>query len=226
MSDRDTQGGGFMDISRREFLKFSATAAAVGGALDFTFDPAKALAYESHPGTYQITPTTCPYCSASCGQRVVVSPTGDSGQVIDIYGDFESPFNSGGLCAKGAGSFQLVTNPRRIGAWPGSHPVDDVFAYASGASYVTSGVAYRSYGTSGGTNTAWERVTLEAALDDIADKMITARNAHRIPTAANGYNSKGVAFLGCSHMNNEGNYLYRKIIANFGTSNVEHQARI
>jgi hypothetical protein len=40
------------------------------------------------------------------------------------------------------------------------------------------------------------------------------------------YNSKSVAFFGSSHMNNESNYIYRKIIANFGTSNVEHQARI
>jgi anaerobic selenocysteine-containing dehydrogenase len=40
------------------------------------------------------------------------------------------------------------------------------------------------------------------------------------------YNSKAVAFFGSSHMNNESNYIYRKMIANFGTSNVEHQARI
>ncbi len=53
--------------------------------------------------------------------------------------------------------------------------------------------------------------------------MVTARGA---VTDANGYNSKGVAFLGSSHMNNEPNYLYRKLIANFGTSNTEHQARI
>ena len=40
------------------------------------------------------------------------------------------------------------------------------------------------------------------------------------------YNSKAVAFFGSSHMNNESNYIYRKLVANFGTSNVEHQARI
>jgi hypothetical protein len=40
------------------------------------------------------------------------------------------------------------------------------------------------------------------------------------------YNSKAIAFFGSSHMNNESNYIYRKLVANFGTSNVEHQARI
>ena len=59
-------------------------------------------------------------------------------------------------------------------------------------------------------------------MTEIAAGLVTARGA--LPTTT--YNSKGVAFFGSSHMNNEPNYLYRKIIANFGTSNVEHQARI
>jgi len=144
-----------------------------------------------------------------------------AGHTVDIYGDYESPMNSGGLCAKGAGSIQLVNNERRIGAWPGSHPepnmngaMDNIFAYD--ASY-TDGVAYKRTG-----NGNWGKVTLDAAMADIAEKLVAARGAY--PSAS--YNTKGVAFLGSSHMNNESNYMYRKIIANFGTSNVEHQARI
>jgi len=45
-------------------------------------------------------------------------------------------------------------------------------------------------------------------------------------TGAPGENAASVQFFGCSHMNNEQNNLYRKLIANFGTSLVEHQARI
>jgi hypothetical protein len=45
-------------------------------------------------------------------------------------------------------------------------------------------------------------------------------------TGADGQNATAVQFLGCSHMNNEQNYVYRKMIATFGTSRVEHQARI
>ena len=199
MTNKDTQSGGIANVSRRDFLKFSATAAAVGGALDFTFDPAKALAYESNAngrGTnaYAITTTTCPYCSASCGQRVVKAKTGDdAGKVIDIYGDFESPMNSGGLCAKGAGAIQLVNNPRRIGAWEtATHPTghnafvaksaatafpasstmwSDAGLTAYGATYsYADGVAYYRRG-----NQEWEAVPLPEAMKAAAGKLKTAR---------------------------------------------------
>lgn len=216
MATKDTEhfSGG---ISRRDFLKTTAVAgAAVGCGLSIAVDPQKAAAYENDTVNYKVTFTTCPYCSASCGQRVVVALTGaNAGKVVDIYGDFESPMNSGGLCAKGAGAKQLVTNSRRIGAWAGTHPVNAAFAYD--ASY-TDGIAYRRVGDG-----AWSKVSLDAAMTEIAGGLSTARGA---VTHANGYNSKGVAFLGSSHMNNESNYIYRKTIANFGTSNVEHQARI
>jgi formate dehydrogenase major subunit len=220
MATKDREGEGFMNVSRRDFLKLSATAAAVGGALNFTFDPAKALAYENHPSEFKISTTTCPYCSASCGQRVVVdiragSPT--EGQVIDIYGDFDSPFNQGGLCAKGSGAWQLVNNKRRIGAWAGTHPVNNIFAYD--ATY-TDGIAYKRTG-----NGTWSKMDLQAALAEAALAMKNARDANGA-FAAPAWNSKQVAFFGSSHINNEPNWVYRKLVANFGTSNTEHQARI
>ncbi len=212
MATKDKEGEGFMNVSRRDFVKFSAAAAAVGGG--WAYNTASALAYENDPtGTYKITNTTCPYCSASCGQRVVVNIA--TQEVVDIYGDFESPMNAGGLCAKGSGAFQLATNSRRIGAWAGAHPVNSVFAY-NATDPLGIDIAYRRIGNGG-----WEKTTLNAAMADIAQQLVTARGAL---TETN--QSKGVAFLGCSHMNNEPNYLYRKIVANFGTSNVEHQARI
>jgi formate dehydrogenase major subunit len=217
MATKDT-GQPANGISRRTFVTSAAVAAtAAGCGFDVAYDAEKALAYENAPGLYKVTTTTCPYCSASCGQRVVVDVSSTSptfGKVVDIYGDFESPMNSGGLCAKGAGSLQLVNNARRIGAWTGTHPANPVFA-ADGTS---NGVAYKRTG-----NGPWAAVALNVAMGDIAAKMVTARGA---VTDANGYNSKGVAFLGSSHMNNEPNYVYRKLIANFGTSNTEHQARI
>lgn len=236
MATKDTGQGGAWDVSRRDFLKTTAAAAAAAGCgIGFAFDAEKAAAYEGNTA-YRITASTCPYCSASCGQRVVVEVATD--KVVDIYGDFESPFNSGGLCAKGAGSYELVTNKRRIGAWTGTHPVNSVFEAKTGAwvaandpvpagwpgaetdfsaySY-SDGVAYFRQG-----NDAWKRVPLALAMQWSAKKITDARGALSSAT----YNSKGVAFFGSSHMNNESNYLYRKLIANFGTSNVEHQARI
>lgn len=228
MATRDTgqPAGG---LSRRDFIKATAAASAAAGCgLGFTFDAEKALAYEGNPD-YTISRTTCPYCSASCGQRVVVDNS--SGKVVDLYGDFESPMNSGGLCSKGAGSWQLVTNNRRLGAWPGPHPVANpggeanVFAARPETGAFASGVAYRREG-----NGAWQAVGLSDAMAEIATGMKAARDATGPGltgfSAATGWNSKQVAFFGSSHMNNEENYLYRKLIANFGTSNVEHQARI
>ncbi len=204
--DKDVQKSG---ISRRAFLKASAAATALGGVgLDFAAHPSVAAAAEV-ADTYH---TTCPYCSASCGQLVDVDA---SGNVLDIYGDHMSPFSSGGLCAKGAGAYQLVTNSRRIGAWAGAHPVDNIFA--ADATY-TDGIAYKRTG-----NDPWAKIDLDTAMDEIAVGMLAARGT---VNAANGYNSKSVAFFGSSHLNNEQNYLFRKLIANFGTSNTEHQARI
>lgn len=212
MATRDTGQGGGWEVSRRDFLKTTAAAAAAATCgLGFAYDPEKAAAYEGKAG-YTITSTTCPYCSASCGQRVVKD--NGTGKVIDIYGDFESPMNTGGLCAKGAGSLQLVNNSRRIGAYTGSHPVNSVFA-ADGTS---NGVAYKRTG-----NGAWSAMDLQTAFGEIATGMVTARTAD---WNATNNNSKSVAFFGSSHLNNEPNYVYRKLIANFGTSNTEHQARI
>jgi formate dehydrogenase major subunit len=216
-------GPGAWEISRRDFLKATAAAtAAVGCGIGFAYDAEKAAAYENNPTEFQIKNTTCPYCSASCGQRVVVALTGPkAGQVVDLYGDFESPMNQGGLCAKGAGTLQLVNNRRRLGAYAGSHPVDPAFAYD--ATY-NDGIAYKRIG-----NDPWAKVTLDAALTDIATQMKGVRDADpefHLGTTATGFNSHQVAFFGSSHINNEPNFVYRKIIANFGTSNVEHQARI
>lgn len=209
MGKRDEDGGKGFQLTRRQFLKASAATAAAGAAgLDFAARASSAVAAEVAE-TYH---TTCPYCSASCGQLVDVDA---SGNVLDIYGDHMSPFNDGGLCSKGAGTFQLVTNPRRIGAWAGPHPVSNTFAYD--ATY-TDGIAYKRTG-----NGAWSKMSLDAALAEIAPALKTARGD---VTPANGYNSKGVAFFGSSHLNNEQNIAYRRLIAQFGSSNVEHQARI
>ena len=111
MATKD-KGQSFDGMTRRAFLKTAAVAGAVAGCgLDVAYDAEKAFAYENDTTNYKVTSTTCPYCSASCGQRVVTKITApNAGEVVDIYGDFESPMNQGGLCAKGAGSLQLVNN--------------------------------------------------------------------------------------------------------------------
>jgi formate dehydrogenase major subunit len=203
------------ELSRRDFLKVAGAGAAALTATDFAVRPARADAATAAT-TYH---TTCPYCSASCGQLVAVDSVdgngSGNGNVIDIYGDLLSPWNRGGLCAKGAGALQLAVNKRRVGAWADS--VDPTFASDASSTY-QNGLAYMRTG-----NGAWSKTTLHAAMDDIAGRMVTARGTIN---TNNGFNSRNVAFFGSSHMNNEPNYLYRKLIAQFGTTNTEHQARI
>jgi formate dehydrogenase major subunit len=219
MGKLDEDGGKHLKLTRRQFLKASAATAAVSAAgLDFAAKASTAVAADL-AGTYH---TTCPYCSASCGQLVDVD---GAGNVLDIYGDHMSPFNDGGLCSKGAGTYALVTNPRRIGAFAdehGLHPTNNTFAYDPA---YANGIAYKRVG-----NGAWSKMDLQVAFNEIAagdvdnhDGLVAARGT---VDESNGYNSKKVAFFGSSHMNNEQNYTYRRLIAQFGTSNVEHQARI
>lgn len=210
MGKLDKDGGKDLKLTRRQFLQAGAATAAVGAAgLDFAAKPSSAAAAQTVAvaETYH---TTCPYCSASCGQLIDVDVDGN---VLDIYGDHMSPFNDGGLCAKGAGTFQLVNNERRLGAFE-DHPANPVFSYDD---TYDNGIAYWREG-----NGDWNPIALDKALDDIAQKMVDARGDITAP----GQNPKGVAFFGSSHLNNEQNYTYRRLIAQFGTSNVEHQARI
>jgi len=216
-----------MGLSRRDFLKVSAAGAVAATALDWA--PAPAMAEVALHGADAVAGvrygvnryhTTCPYCSASCGQVVVVGKS--TGDVYDIYGDVDSPINNGGLCAKGAGAYQTVNNARRLGAFAGVHPEDKpgvpVFAYDP--AYDSTGVAYKRTG-----NGNWSKVALTTAMDDIATKLVAAREGIT-PGQRNASNSRHVQFFGSSHMNNEQNYTYRKLIAEFGTSLTEHQARI
>ena len=217
MGQEDRESGR-IGLSRRDFLKVSAAGAAAAAALEFA--PAPAMAdIAVHGGDtaalLKTFHTTCPYCSASCGQVVVVGDV--TGDVYDVYGDPDSPINNGGLCAKGAGAYQLVTNKRRLGAFAGTHQVNQTFAYD--ASF-TDGVAYKRTG-----NGVWSKVALTTAMDDIATKLVAARE-DVVPGQGNESNSRHVQFFGSSHMNNEQNYTYRKLIAEFGTSLTEHQARI
>lgn len=227
-----------MELSRRDFLKVSAAGAAAAATLDLMPAPAMAnIRTDGGEGTTNYV-TTCPYCSAQCGQVVTVGNT--SGKVYDIFGDPDSPTNNGGLCAKGAGSFQLVNNNYRLGAFAGAHPEDG--SMTAGASFgydaawntangATDGVAYRRTG-----NSSWTKMSLTTAMGEIAQGLKDKRNAGSSSTdggatlvgwtGAAGQNATAVQFFGSSHINNEQNYIYRKLIADFGTSRVEHQARI
>jgi formate dehydrogenase major subunit len=206
----DKEHEGKFELSRRDFLKAGAAAAVVGATgVDMAFTASRAVAADVHDTFH----TTCTYCSAQCGQLVDVDAAHN---ILDIYGDAGNPTNRGGLCSKGAAALQLVDNNRRLGV-PG-HTVANVGADFTGTAWKRTG------------NNAWEVVTVDAAMTDIAGRLKTIRDSGPAGPPAPGKtaasNAKTVQFFGSSHMCNEPNYLYRKLIAEFGTSCIEHQARI
>ena len=139
----------------------------------------------------------CPYCAVGCGQLVYV----EDGKITDIEGDPASPISRGRLCPKGAASFQLVT---------GDHRVQDVL-----------------YRRPGGTE--WETLPLEQAMDMVADRVWDTRNRTWEETTPNGETVKrtlGIAHLGGATLDNEENYLIKKLFTALGVIQVENQARI
>jgi formate dehydrogenase major subunit len=144
--------------------------------------------------------SVCPYCAVGCGQRVYHR----DGEVIQVEGDPDSPISRGRLCPKGAASEQLVNNPLR---------------------------EYRvKYRRPHGTE--WEELSLDEAMDMIADRVIATRWATwEDDTEMDGERARlnrtlGFAHLGGATLDNEENYLIKKLFTALGAIQIENQARI
>jgi formate dehydrogenase major subunit len=146
----------------------------------------------------RVVASVCPYCAVGCGQLVYVK----DGEVTQIEGDPASPISRGRLCPKGAASKNYVTGPRR--------------EYK---------VKYRRpYGTS------WEELPLGQAMDMIADRIVETRNStweeRDEEKDADLHRTMGIANLGGATLDNEENYLIKKLLTGLGVVQVENQARI
>jgi formate dehydrogenase major subunit len=141
--------------------------------------------------------SVCPYCAVGCGQRVFVK----DGQVTQIEGDPDSPISRGRLCPKGSASLSLVTGPLR-----------------------RQRVLYRRpYGTD------WEELDLPTAMEMIADRVVEARAATWEDTDDHGrplHRTLGISSLGGATLDNEENYLIKKLFTALGAIQIENQARI
>jgi formate dehydrogenase major subunit len=145
----------------------------------------------------RVVKSICPYCAVGCGQDVYVR----DGKIIDIEGDPDSPISEGCLCPKGAATFQLVT---------GSHRVRSVL-----------------YRRPGGTE--WETLPLERAMDMVAERVKKARDEGWEETSEDGmavHRTLAIAHLGGATLDNEENYLIKKLWTALGIVQVENQARI
>jgi formate dehydrogenase major subunit len=141
--------------------------------------------------------SVCPYCAVGCGQLVFVK----DGRVTQIEGDPDSPISRGRLCPKGSATKSLVTSPGRV-----------------------TRVRYRRpYATD------WEDLPLEAAMGMIADRVIKTRQEtwqERDDQGRRVNRTLGMASLGGATLDNEENYLIKKLFTALGAIQIENQARI
>jgi formate dehydrogenase major subunit len=145
----------------------------------------------------RVVKSVCPYCAVGCGQNVYVTRD----KVVQIEGDPDSPVSRGRLCPKGSASLQLTTGSAR--------------QYQ---------VLYRPpHGTE------WEPLGLDQAMDMIADRVIAARKAGWQWETEDGSRVRrtlGFASLGGATLDNEENYLLKKLFTALGAIQIENQARI
>jgi formate dehydrogenase major subunit len=148
-------------------------------------------------GADAVVHSVCPYCAVGCGQLIYVK----DGEAIQIEGDPKSPISRGRLCPKGSASLGFHTSPLR-----------------------ELKVKYRRpYGT------RWEELPLDEAMEMIADRVIQARRDGWQDETEDGKPARrtlGLGNLGGATLDNEENYLIKKLMTALGVVQVENQARI
>jgi len=145
----------------------------------------------------RVVQSVCPYCAVGCGQRIFVKDE----KITQIEGDPDSPISRGRLCPKGAASAGLVNAPGR-----------------------QTEVLYRPP-----RGKEWRRLDPETALDMIADRFIAARANKWQEEDDQGRRLRrtmGIAALRGATLDNEENYLIKKLFTAAGAIQVENQARI
>ena len=146
----------------------------------------------------EVTQSVCPYCAIGCGLLVFTKAK----KIVAIEGNPESPVNEGRLCPKGANTLQLVANPHRV-------------------------TTVRNRATH---SNRWEEKPLDWAMDRIARLVKDARDRDFVEENAAGVtvnHLKTVASLGGATLDNEENYLLKKLFTGgLGILPIENQARL
>ncbi|MFZ0386817.1 MAG: formate dehydrogenase [Solirubrobacteraceae bacterium] len=144
----------------------------------------------------RVVKSVCPYCAVGCAQNVYV----DNDRVVQIEGDPDAPHSRGRLCPKGSATLQLTTGSSR-----------------------EQHVLYRKpYGTE------WERLDLETAMDMVVDRVIASRR-RGWEWERDGDRTRrcmSIAALGGATLDNEENYLIKKLFTALGVIQIENQARV
>ncbi|NOP38808.1 dehydrogenase [Calidifontibacter sp. DB2511S] len=145
----------------------------------------------------RVVQSVCPYCAVGCGQRIFVKDE----KVVQIEGDKDSPISRGRLCPKGSASEQLVNSPTR-----------------------PKQVLYRKPG-----GTDWEPMDRDRAIDLVVDRFLDTHRRTWVDRDEQGRRLRrtmGIASLGGATLDNEENYLIKKLFTAAGAIQIENQARI
>jgi formate dehydrogenase major subunit len=123
------------------------------------------------------------------------------GRIIDIEGNPDSPVNAGTLCPKGSATFGMHVSPHRK----------------------TKVMYRRPY------SGEWEHLTLDEALDMIAERVKKTREESWEDKDSQGKKlnrSMAVSSIGGATIDNEENYLITKLFHSMGFVRITNQARI
>jgi formate dehydrogenase major subunit len=141
--------------------------------------------------------SVCPYCAVGCSQVIYHR----DGKLLDIEGNPDSPINAGTLCPKGAATYQLAVNPLRLTTVKYRAPYSD----------------------------HWEEKPLDWAMERIAQLVKQTRDEtfeERDEQGRTVNRTLAMAHLGGATLDNEENYLIKKLFAGLGMVWIENQARI
>ena len=194
-------------INRRQFLKKSGLVgggAALGGVVALGVDPAPVRA-ATVPLGWKIADTkTVPTICPYCAVGCGQLMHVRNGRLVNLEGNPDSPISRGNLCPKGAAAFQLTVNPER-----------------------RTRALHRKPGAAD-----WEEIDLERAMELIAQKVKTTRDAtFRHTATVDGRelvvnHTLAIASLGGATLDNEWNYVQAKLWRGLGGVFIENQARI
>lgn len=148
-------------------------------------------------GADRIVQSICPYCAVGCGQKIYAK----DGRIIQVEGDPDSPVSRGRLCPKGSATEQLINSPHR-----------------------QTKVLYRRPFA-----TEWEPLDLDTATEMVAQRVVESRERNWESTDNMGQplnRTMSIAGLGGATLDNEENYLIKKLFMGIGAVQIENQARI
>jgi formate dehydrogenase major subunit len=195
-----------LQLSRRQFLKMTASSLAGSSLALLGYSPAPALAEVRQYKLARMTETrnTCPYCSVGCG--VLMYGLGDRAHnvqtsIVHIEGDPDHPVNRGTLCPKGASLVDFIHSESRL--------------------------RYPEYRAAGSDR--WQRISWNDALDRIAKLMKEDRDANFVETTDDGLKVNRwltTGFLAASASSNEVGYLTHKTVRSLGLLVFDNQARV